>query len=172
MIYHAGIKDSSLVISRFIIVDYSHTITSPGYISQWLDVFALGTYACALDNTIQWHFNYQTNCYSHLRKAGDTLGEAALYFPQFHALTGCDTTAYFYFDGKTQPWELVIKASGGLSLISKLGATENLSDEDMSDIIEFVRRFVQCRRKGEDLIRTKVRMYNEEKVKRSLFLLI
>ena len=46
------------------------------------------------------------------------------------------------FHGKTQPWELVIKASGGLSLISKLGATENLSDEDMSDIIEFVRRFV------------------------------
>ena len=57
-------------------------------------------------------------------------------------------------------------------MISKLGATEHLSDEDMGDIIKFVRRFVYCRSKGEDLIRTKVRMYNEQKVKHSLILLI
>ena len=107
-------------------------------------MFALGTYACELDNTIQWHFNYQTNGYSDLR---DTLGEAALYLPQFHALTGCKRTAYFYFHGKTQPWAPVIKASEGLSLISKLGSKENLSDEDMGDIIEFVLRFVYCRLK-------------------------
>ena len=34
----------------------------------------------------------QTNCYF----------EAALYLSQFHALSGCDTTAYFYFCGKKQ----------------------------------------------------------------------
>ena len=106
MIYHTSIKDSSLVIS-----------------ANDSGVFALRTYACALDNTIQWHFNYQTNCYSDLRKVADILSEAALYFPQFHAFTGCDTTAYFYFHGRTQPWEPVIKASGGLHLIRKLGAT-------------------------------------------------
>ena len=97
MIYHASIKDSSLVIS-----------------ANDSDVFALGTYACVLHNTRQWHFNYQSNCYSDLQKVADTLGEAALYLSQFHALSGCDTTAYFYFHGRTQPWEPVIKASGGL----------------------------------------------------------
>ena len=51
------------------------------------------------------------------------------------------------------------------NLISKPGATENISDEDMGDIIEFFQRFLQCRHKGWDLIRTKVRMCNEQKVK-------
>ena len=64
-------------------------------------------------------------------------------------------TAYFYFQGKTQLWERAVKASGGLILISKLGARENLYDEDMGDIIEFVQRFLYSGRKGEDLIRTK-----------------
>ena len=77
-----------------------------------------------------------------MRKVVDTLGEAALYISQCHALSGCDMTAYFYFQGKTQLWERAVKASGGLILISKLGATENLYDEDMGDIIEFVRRFL------------------------------
>ena len=97
MIYHASIKDSSLVIS-----------------ANDSDVFALGTYACALDNTRQWHFNYQTNCYSDLRKVADTLGEETLYLSQFHTLSGCDTTAYFNFRGKTQLWEYAVKTSGGL----------------------------------------------------------
>ena len=109
MIYHASTQDSYVFIS-----------------ANDSDVLVLGTYACTLDNTRQWHFNYQTNCYSHLRKVADTPGEAALYFPQFHALAAWDTTAYFYFRRKTQPWECAVKASRGLSLISKLEKMKNL----------------------------------------------
>ena len=84
------------------------------------DVFVLGTYAWALDRARQWHFNYQTDCHSNLGKVADILGDAALYLPQFHALTGCDSTAFSYFRGKTKPWECAVKASGDLSLIRKL----------------------------------------------------
>ena len=106
MIYHASIKDSSLVIS-----------------ANDSDVFALGTYASALDNTRQWHFNYQTNCYSDLQKVADILGEAALCVSQFHAFSGCDTTTFFYCGGKTLLCNHAVKASGSLILICKLGAT-------------------------------------------------
>ena len=131
------------------------------------DVFVLGTYACALDKTRKWFYHYQNNTFSNLRKVADALGNSALYLPKFHALTGCDTTSYFYFRGKTKPWERTLKAPGSLKLIDALGVGENLSDEAFADISEFVRRYVYCGRKGEDLVGTKVRMYEEQKTKRS-----
>ena len=112
-------------------------------------------------------FNYQSNYYSDLKKVALSLGHAALYLPQYHALTGCDTTAYFYFRGKTQPWERAMKVPGGLNLINQLGIDTNLSNEALADIVEFVRRFVYCGKKGEDLVSTKVRMYEEQASKRS-----
>ena len=56
---------------------------------------------------------------------------------------------------------------GGLKLIDELGVNENLSDNAMEDIVEFVRKYVYCGRKGEDLVRTKMRMYQDQKTKRS-----
>lgn len=60
-----------------------------------------------------------------------------------------------------------MKATDGLKLIEQLGVHEKLTDEAMADIVEFVRVFVNCGRKGEDLVATKVRMYEEQKTKRS-----
>ena len=150
MIYHASLQTSPVVIS-----------------ANDSDVFVLGTYACALDKTMQWYYHYQNNSYSDLRKVADSLGNAALYLPKFHALTGCDTTVYFYFRGKTKPWERALKVPDGLKLISQLGVEEKLTDEALANIVEFVRKFVYCGRKGEDLVGTKVRMYEEQKMKRS-----
>ena len=127
----------------------------------------LGTYACALDKTRRWYYHYQNNSYSDLRKVADSLGNAALYLPKFLALIGCDTTAYFYFRGKTKPWESALEVPDGLKLISQLGVEEKLTDEALANIVEFVRKFVYCGRKGEDLVGTKVRMYEEQKTKRS-----
>ena len=44
---------------------------------------------------------------------------------------------------------------------------DKLADEALANIVEFVRKFVYCGRKGEDLVGTKVRMYEEQKTKRS-----
>ena len=76
------------------------------------------------------------------------LGDAALYLPKFHALTGCDTTAYFYFRGKTKPWERASKVLGGLKLIDQLGGEENLTDEALANIVEFVRTEIWTEKRG------------------------
>ena len=60
-----------------------------------------------------------------------------------------------------------MKATDGLKLIEQLGVHEKLTDEAMADDVEFVRVFVYCGRKGEDLVATKVRMYEDQKTKRS-----
>ena len=80
MIYHASLQASPVVIS-----------------ANDSDVFVLGTYAFALDDTRHWYFNYKSSSYPNLRKVADSLGEAALYLPKYHALTSYDTTAYFQF---------------------------------------------------------------------------
>ena len=123
MIYHASLQASPVVISA---------IDS--------EFFVLGTYACALDDTRHWYFNYQSSSYSDLRKVADSLGEAALYLPKYHALTGRDTTAYFHFRGKIKPWERTMMVPGGLKLIDEIGVDENFSDNAIEDIVKIVRK--------------------------------
>ena len=65
----------------------------------------------------------------------------------------------FHFSGKIKPWERAMMLPDGLKLIDELGVNENLSDNAMEDIVEFVRKYVYCGRKGEDLVITKMRMY-------------
>ena len=98
--------------------------------------------------------------YVDLRLTADILGDAAL------GDAGCDTS-YFYFRGKDGPWERTLKSCDSFKLISNLGKDRILSHQDIKDITEFVRRFVYCGGNGEDLVSTKVRMYQEQKVKRS-----
>ena len=104
MIYHASLEGASNVV----------------LCANDSDVFILGTYACALDNNRNWFFNYEANTYSNLKKVAELVGNAAIYLPQYHALTGCDTTSYFYFRGKTGPWERAVKSPDSFHLIEDL----------------------------------------------------
>ena len=129
------------------------------------DVLFLGTYACALDAKRKWHFNYQSNTFADLQKFAESLGSAAMHLPTFHSLTGCDTTSYFYFRGKTAPWERAIKSTLSFELIEDLGNKRKLSEEALGNCVEFVRCFVYGGKNGEDLVDTKVRMYRAIKEK-------
>ena len=79
MIYHASLQGSSKVI-----ISASDT-----------DVMFLAVYTCALYTSRAWYVNYQFNTYTDAQEMSKILGNAALYLPLFHALTGCDTTSYF-----------------------------------------------------------------------------
>ena len=146
MIYHASLEGASNVV----------------LCANDSDVFILGTYACALDNNRNWFFNYEANTYSDLKKVAELVGNVAIYLPQYHALTGCDTTSYFYFRGKTGPWERAVKSPDSFHLIEDLGKENDLRDEALDDIAEFVRRFVYCGKIEESLVETKVRMYKHK----------
>ena len=154
MIYHASLQGSQNVV----------------IVANDSDVLFLGSYACALDKSRRWYYNYEGNSYADLRCIADNLGEKALYLPIFHSLTGCDTTSYYHFRGKTAPWERALKSPVSLELIRDLGKDVTISDNTLHDCTEFVRRFLYNGKMDEDLVATKVRMYvvrrsNCEKIK-------
>ena len=151
MIYHASLQGANSVVIS----------------ANDSDVFFLGTYACALDKNRNWYFDYQSCSFADLRRIADLLGDSALHLPAFHSLTGCDTTSYFYFRGKTAPWERAIKTPNSLDLIKNLGCESKLSDEDIDNSVEFIRRFIYNGKKGEDLVDTRIRMYKEQVKKKS-----
>ena len=151
MIYHASLQGANSVVIS----------------ANDSDVFFLGTYACALDKNRKWYFNYQSCSFADLRRIADLLGDSALQLPAFHSLTGCDTTSYFYFRGKTAPWERAIKTPNSLDLIKNLGCELKLPDEDIDNSVEFIRRFIYNGKKGEDLVDTRIRMYKEQVKKKT-----
>ena len=85
----------------------------------------------------------------------------------FHSITGCDTTSYYHYRGKTDPWKRVVKCPSSLMLIEDLGKDETPSDVTITNCMEFVRSYVYCGKPNEDLVATKVRMYNDQAVKKS-----
>ena len=54
-----------------------------------------------------------------------------------------------------------------MGLIHELGLERYPSDKTLYNVIEFVRKFVYCGKEGENLVSTKLRMYEEQTVKRS-----
>ena len=89
------------------------------------DVLILGAYVCALHVARNWFFNHECHAYADLRCIADSLGDSACYLPQFHSLTGCDTTSLFYFRGRTKPWDRAMKSPGAFQLIKDLGNSRN-----------------------------------------------
>ena len=85
----------------------------------------------------------------------------------FHSLTGCDTTSYYNYRGETIPWNRVMKCPSSLSLIEDLGKDETPSDATLDDSLEFVRRYVYNAKPNEDLVATKVPLYNAQAIKKT-----
>ncbi|CAG9760339.1 unnamed protein product [Ceutorhynchus assimilis] len=67
--------------------------------------------------------------------------------PAFHALTGCDTTIQFVGMGKKACWKIFLSHH---NLLSNVGMSDNLDEEDFKKMIKFVIRFytinenIQC----------------------------
>ena len=112
------------------------------------DVMFLGIHACTLAGDRHWYYNYMGTAYANLAKMSDFYGENAKYLLLFHCLTGCDTTSYYYFKGKSQPWERALKSPSSFLLLRELGKTEELSQKGIDDCVEFVRHIVYSGRKG------------------------
>ena len=57
---------------------------------------------------------------------------------QLHAITGSDTAAYKFNIGKVRVLQKVIKDPSSTLLISKLGTTVLLSDDDIEKAMQFI----------------------------------
>ena len=131
------------------------------------DVLFLGGYACALDKSRNWFYNYEGGTYADLAKFAGYYGDLCLYLPMFHSITGCDTTSYFHYRGKTIPWNRALKNPSSLLLIKDLGKEITPSETTLVECMEFVRIYVYSGLPNEDLVTTKVRLYEAQVVKKT-----
>ena len=80
----------------------------------------------------QWVLKYDTNSYANLgticNNLGNTLRRNIL---KYHAITGCDTTLFFYRIRKISTFKEVLKLLSCLSLIECLGKNKSLSNTDI-----------------------------------------
>ena len=65
---------------------------------------------------------YKDSTYANIGKICNSLrAENSSLLPAFHAITGCDTTSFFYQRGKTIPFRTAMK-KGKLNLLESLGS--------------------------------------------------
>ena len=104
-----------------------------------------------------------------IKKIVNALDERILScLPQFHALTGCDTTSYFYNQGKTASFKKTLKDPDSLSLIRNLGVKRCVAENDTFEIMKFIQTVIYSGKSNEDYVSTRVRLYENLKKKSSL----
>ncbi len=80
--------------------------------------------------------------------------------PASHALSGCDTTSYFYNVGKVKLLKKVIKSPRYLALLDSLGKEKVVSDSDIEDVQKFVQTVMYSGKDKESYVETRVRLYH------------
>ena len=94
--------------------------------------------------------------------------ELCLALPAIHSLTGCDTASYFFRVGKCRAFKKLMKQTSKVQLLNSLGRKKELIDVDLENIKEFIRTVLYSGKIGESYIETRVRLYENLKVKSSM----
>ena len=103
---------------------------------------------------------YENQKYADISKIVSYLGdEIVSCIPQFHSLTGCDTTSYFFNRGKISVINRILKNSTCIQLIQGLGKELVLSNSSISDAMKFIQAVVYAGKSNEDYVTTRVRLY-------------
>ncbi len=89
------------------------------------------------------------------------------YLPQFHAITGCDTTSHFYGVGKVRTLKIVLRSPESLLLIQNLGKEEVLSDEDITSCMLFIQNMMYSGSKTESYVDMRILLYRAQRQKSS-----
>eukprot|EP00794_Sanderia_malayensis_P011674 gene11674-biopygen9344 len=120
MVLHAAASEKAVVVSKdtdvLILLLYAYAKVTPG--KEWCTKYDTETFACISKTFSHWG------------------AEVCCYLPQLHAITGCDTTSYFYGVGKVRTLKKVLKNPQSLLLIQNLGKEKVLSEEDIASSSE------------------------------------
>ena len=79
----------------------------------------------------------------------------------FHAISGCDTTSYFYRAGKTTPFRKAVDENK-MHLISSLGNDIVISQECIDNCLEFIRTILYNGKEKESYLETRIRLYDRQ----------
>ena len=125
-------------------------------------VLLVNTYAINKPS-FQWQMKYETNKYANIRDICKTLGNVASSLVNFHIISGCDKTSYFFRQGKTNPFKKSLE-TGSLHLIASLGANTVISNQVLEDCKEFIRTVLYNGKVGESYLETRIRIYVDQPI--------
>ena len=155
-----------IVITRKLIPKYLFMLLSIPIViavAEDCDVFVLMVTAYAMKRPqFKWFMKYGGYKYADVQKVVRTLGyDESKLLAHYHALTGCDTTSYFFRIGKTIPFKKALD-NGKLELISGLGSTVTLSEECLQSCKEFIRTVLYRGKPNENYVQTRMRLYDQQ----------
>ena len=152
MVLHACLDDTNVVV-----------------VSRDTDVFILLVHAFSIVKpTSQWFMKIDHQKYVDIGKACSYLGEkVSLRLPQFHAITGCDTTSFFFGVGKVKVLKKLIKDSSKYALLDSIGKTSSLTENAYAETLKFMQSVLYSAKEEETLVQTRIRLYQAMKTKSS-----
>ena len=117
----------------------------------------------------KWYLKYDYDKFADIGKIVDYLGKTvSLAILNIHALTGCDTTSYFYRVGKIKVLKKVLQNEKFCLFLSNLGIEKVLSERTIENIEEFIKTVLYSGMGNETYIETRIRLYKSLKQKSSL----
>ena len=136
------------------------------------DVLVLMIWAYEQQNiSKKWYMKYDHNKYADISEICKFLGPKICgVLPAVHALTGCDTTSYFFKVGKVKVLKKLMKAERKADLLTDLGRDDDVSSLVLERAKQFVRTVLYTGKEKETYIETRIRLYQEMKVKSSMSL--
>ena len=98
---------------------------------------------------VQWQMKHQKDKFADINNIVQKLGTSnSLLLPQFHAISGCDITSFFFYKRRKIPFKKA-HSSGLLSLLDTLGSTDEILVETIDDCTEFIRSVIYNGKTGE-----------------------
>lgn len=135
------------------------------------DIFVLLVYAFSkVAPAEKWYMKIDKDSYVDIGDVCRTYGkEVCDVMPAYHSLTGCDTTSYPFKVGKVKPFKKMV-AHNKFSLLSSAGILPS-SIQQRDNMLTFMQTVMYPGKEDEDYVETRIRIYDQQKMKSSLSLL-
>ena len=152
MIYHALRQDIPIVI-----------------VSKDTDVLVLMIYAFSKHRpSSEWYMKISDKRFIKNSTIVNYLGlSTSLVLPQYHVITGCDTTSYFYGIGKIKPLKKLMQAESKVSYTTRLVESSDIPASLIRDTVNFIKEICYNGSEIESLVDVRVKIYRSMKTKSS-----
>eukprot|EP00794_Sanderia_malayensis_P016276 gene16276-biopygen13830 len=152
LVLHASLADTDTVV-----------------VSKDTDVLILLVWAFSkLDITRKWLLKYDNDKFVDIGGICDAIGpDMCNVLPAIHALSGCDTTSYFFKVGKVKVLKKLLNAPEKCRLLEGLGKATTIQVSELEKVKEFIRTVFYNGKTTETYVTTRLRIYKELKVKSS-----
>ena len=84
---------------------------------------------------------------------------------QFHSLTGCDTVSNFFGIPKTCVFQRLLKVTSATYLSENFGESAIVNEDLLYQVMSFIQKYVYRGKTDEELVETRMRLYNTMKTK-------